>query len=86
MGLTSPFQDGNRKKPNKLCSRYTGWERELPKSFPVIRDGKGNYQKAFPLLGTGTGNPKSLPAVRERELKAFPLGNIREREFSLMPG
>ena len=30
-------------------------------------------------------NLKTLPAVRERELKTFPLGNIGEREFPLMP-
>ena len=65
-----------------------------------MQDGNGNYQKAFPLFGMGTGitkklshylgrereTPKSLPAVLEREFKAFPLGNIREQEFPLMPG
>ena len=28
---------------------------------------------------------KKIPAVREREFKVFPLGNIRDREFLLMP-
>ena len=65
----------------------------------AMRDGNGNYQKAFPLFGTGTGitkklsrysgqerkTQKYLPAVWEREFKAFPLGNIRERELPLMP-
>ena len=64
-----------------------------------MRDGIGNYQKAFPLFGTETGIIKMLsrysgwewetktilPAVREQEFKAFPLGNLREREFPLMP-
>ena len=85
MGLTSSFWDGLRENPNKCV--------------PAIWDGNGNYQKAFPLFGTGTGitnklsrysgrereTQKNLPAVREREFKAFPLGNIREREFPLMP-
>ena len=53
---------------------------------PAIRDGNGNYQKSIPLFGTGTGNLKKIPAVWQREFKAFPLGNIREREFPLMPG
>ena len=86
MGLTSLFRDGNGRKKNAFCSRYSGREEELPKSFPAIRDWNGNYQKYLPLFGTGTGNPKTLPAVWEREFKAFPLGNIREREFPLMPG
>ena len=33
----------------------------------------------------GTANSKSFPTVWEREFKAFPLGNIQEREFPLMP-
>ena len=84
MGLTPPFWDGNRKKQincvpamregngnTKKLSRYSGREQILLKSFPAIQD--------------GNGNPKSLPAVLEREFKAFLLGNIREREFPLMP-
>ena len=65
-----------------------------------MRDGNKNYQKAFLLFGTGTGitkklsrylgrereNQKSCSAVQEWEFNAFPLGNIREREFPLMPG
>ena len=34
---------------------------------------------------TGTGNTKKNP-VWEQEFKVFPLGNIREQEFPLMPG
>ena len=56
----------------KKLSRYSGREWELPKSFPAIWDGNGNPQK-------------KIPAVWEREFKAFPLENIREREFLLMP-
>ena len=41
-----------------MWSRYAGREQKLPKSFPAIWDKNGNYQKAFPLFGTGTGNPK----------------------------
>ena len=58
---------------------------------PGMRDGNGNYQKAFPLYGMGTEiakklsrylrreseTQKSLPAVWEQEIKAFPLGNIQ---------
>ena len=71
MGFSSPFCDGNGKNQKNFVL--------------AMRDGNRNYQKAFPLFGTGTGNPKNFPAVREREFKAFPLGNIREREFPLMP-
>ena len=53
----------------------------------------------FPLFGTGRGisknlshyleqereTQKSVPAVWELKFKAFLLGNIREREFPLMP-
>ena len=86
-------------KPKKLCSRYLGRKWELPKSFPAILGGKGNYQKVIPLFGTGKGitkklsrylgrkreSQKSIPAVWEREFKAFLLGNIRERKIPLMP-
>ena len=85
MGLTSPFRDGNGKKQIDCV--------------PAIWDGNGNYQKAFPLFGKGTGitkklsrylgqereTQKSLPAVWEREFKAFSLGDILEQEFPLMP-
>ena len=61
--------------------------------------GTGITKKDFPLFGMGTGitkklscslgrqreTQKNLPAVQEREIKAFPLGNIREREIPLMP-
>ena len=64
-----------------------------------MHDWNGNYQKEFRLFGTGMGinkNPsrylgwdretqKSLPAVREWKFKAFPLVNLQEREFPLMP-
>ena len=56
----------------KKISRYSGRERELPKSFPAIRDRNGKPKK-------------TLPAVWEWEFEAFMLGNIREREFPLMP-
>ena len=69
--MTSPFGDGNRK--NQI------------NCVPAIRDRNKNFQKAFPLFVTGTGNPKTLHAFREREFKTFPLGNIRVREFPLMP-
>ena len=52
-----------------------GRERELPKSFLAIWDGNGNYQKAFPLFGTGTGitNKLSRYLGRKRELpNSFP--------------
>ena len=85
MGLTSPFRDRNAKNQTNCV--------------PAIWDGNGKYQKAFPLFGTGTGITKklscssgreldtqiTLPAVGERALKAFPLGNIQEWEFPLMP-
>ena len=74
MGVTSPFQDGNGKKTNKLCSRYAGWEWELPKSFLAIRDGNGNYQKAFPLFGTGTGNPKKSSCCLGTGIQGIPVG------------
>ena len=86
MGFPSPFRDGNGKKTNELCSRYAGRERELPKSFPAIWDGNGNYQKLSRYLGRERETKKSFLAVWEREFKGFPLGNIREREFLLMPG
>ena len=63
-----------------------------------MREGNGKYQKAFTQFGTDgitkklsrysgreRETQKSLPAILEREFKAFPLGNIREREFPLMP-
>ena len=64
-----------------------------------MRDGNRNYQKASPLFGKKMGitkkllrysgrereTQKSLPAFRESEFKAFPLGNIQEREFPLIP-
>ena len=37
----------------KKFSRYLGQERELPKSFPAIRDRNGKPKKVFPLLGNG---------------------------------
>ena len=39
-------------KPNKLCSRYLGWEQELTKSFPAIREGNKNPNKYSCCLGT----------------------------------
>ena len=51
---------------------YSGRERELLKSFPAILDWNKKPKK-------------SLPVVQESEFKAFPLGNIQEREFPLMP-
>ena len=87
MRLTSPFQYGNGKNQidcfllfgtgtgiTKNIFRYLGRERELPKSFPAIRDGNGKLKKS------------SHCTVREQELKAFPLGNIQEWEFRLMSG
>ena len=64
-----------------------------------MRVGNGNYQKVFPLFGKGTAitkklsrssvqeqqTPKSLMALWEWEFKTFPLGNIQEHEFLLMP-
>ena len=81
---------------------YLFWNRNRKNQIncvPAIRDGNGNYLKACPLFGTGTGTTKKLsrylrweretqksfPALRERESKAFPWGNIQEREFPLMP-
>ena len=75
-----------RKKTKKSC-------------VPAIWAENGNYYKALLQLNTGTGNtkkfscysgrgretPETLPAVREREFKAFLLGTIQEREFTLMP-
>ena len=73
--------------------------KKLKNCVPDMPDGNENYQEAFPLFGKGTGftkklshysgreqeTQKSLPAVQDREFKAFLLGNIREREFPLMP-
>ena len=84
-GIDLSILDGNRK--NQI------------NCVPAMPDGNGNYQKEFRLFGTGMGinkNPsrylerdretqKSLPAVREWEFKAFPLINLQEREFPLMP-
>ena len=75
MELTSPFLGGNGKNPNKLCSRYSGWEPELPNIFSAIRDGNGNYQKAFPLFGTGTGNPKNSSCCSGTGIQGIPDGN-----------
>ena len=66
MGLTSTFWDGNGKnKQIKLCSRYVGKDQELP----AIWDGNGNYQKAFLLFGTETGNPKIFLLFGNRYLR-----------------
>ena len=54
MGLTSPFWNGNRKKRKKNC-------------IPAIWDGNRNYQKAFPLFGTGTRITKKLSHYLGRE-------------------
>ena len=84
IGLTYPFWDKGKNQINCV---------------PAMRDGNGNYQKTFPIFRMGTGitkklsrylgrereTQKSLPAVQEREFKAFPLGNIRDRKFPLMP-
>ena len=37
----------------KKLSRYWGRAREIPKSFPAIRDEDGKPQKLFPLFGNG---------------------------------
>ena len=47
--------------------------------------GTGVTKKLSGYSGRERETQKSLPAVRERELKAFHLGNIREQEFPLMP-
>ena len=56
LGLTYPFWDRSGKKQINCV--------------PAIWDGNGNYQKAFPLFGTGTGITKKLSRYsgREREL------------------
>ena len=66
------YQNGNMKK-------------KTMNGVPAIGAGNGKYKKSFPPFGTGIGNPKWFPAVWEREFKAYPLGNTREREFPLMP-
>ena len=55
MGLTCQFRDGNGKKQINCV--------------PAIWDGNGNYQKAFPIFGKGTGITKKLSCYfgRERE-------------------
>ena len=62
-----------REKPNKFCSRHAGREREYLKSLPAIRDGNGNYQKGFPLFGTGTGNPKNSSRCLETGIQGAPV-------------
>ena len=60
MGLTSPCCEGigGKNKKKNLGSRYLGQERVLPKSVPTFWDGKGNYQKSFPLFRMGVENQK----------------------------
>ena len=40
-------------KQSKLYSRYSGWERELLKSFPAIGEGSGTSKKFSHCSGTG---------------------------------
>ena len=57
-----------------MCSRYAGREQELPKSFPAVWDRNGNYQKAFPLFGMGTGNPKKSSRCLGTGIQGVPVG------------
>ena len=56
----------------KKLSSNLGREQEFTKKFPAIQDRNKKYQKIF-------------PAVQEHKLKGFPLENIWEQGFPLMP-
>ena len=45
----------------------------ITKSCPAIQDGNGNYQKAFLLFGTATGNPKKCSRCSGTGIQGVPV-------------
>ena len=67
MGLTSPFWDGNGKNHINCV--------------PPMRDRNGNYQKASPLFGTGTGNPKNYSRCSGTGIQGVSVGKYKGTEI-----